>query len=161
MYKSTIRGTGLVLSVAVVANSVGSVFLSKGMKQFNGDGAAGAAWLLDFSWHAATSPWVVFGVLLLVVFLVSYLAALSQADLSFVLPATAPAYILTAGLSSVFLNETITPSRWAGTFLIVLGTCLVARTLHSRPRPVAEPPSPIESERAWEPKEAGSGEAIL
>ena len=148
----------LVLSVAVLANSVGPVLLSKGMKQFQADGSAGAVWLLDFGWHAATNLWVVFGVLLLIVFLVSYLAALSEADLSFVLPATAPAYVLTAGLSRVFLNETISPTRWAGTLLIVLGTCLVARTLHSRSRPEGEAP---ESEQAWEPEKASSGRSLL
>ena len=151
----------LVLSVAVLANSIGSVFLSKGMKQFEAADTVGAVWLLDFVWHAATSPWVIFGVLLLIVFLVSYLAALSEADLSFVLPATAPAYVLTAGLSSVFLNETITSSRWAGTFLIVLGTCLVARTLHSRDQQQGEAPRPIESERAWEPEKASSQRSAL
>lgn len=130
------------------------------MKQFEASGTTGATWLLSTSWYALTNPWVIVGVLFLVVFLISYLGALSEADLSFVLPATAPAYVLTAALSSYFLQEAITPTRWAGTLLIVLGTCLVARTLRSRARQEDAVPGPIESERAWEPEKAGSGEAI-
>ncbi|MBI4465575.1 MAG: EamA family transporter [Acidobacteria bacterium] len=151
----------LVLSLAVLANSVGSVCLSKGMKQFEATGATGATWLLSTSQYALTNPWVIAGIFFLVVFLVSYLAALSEADLSFVLPATAPAYVLTAWLSKVFLNEAITPTRWAGIFLIVLGTCLVGRTLHSRARQEDAAPGPIESEQAWEPEKAGSGRSVL
>jgi uncharacterized membrane protein len=78
------------------------------------------------------------GVALLIVFLAAYMAALSWADLSFVLPATAPAYILTEILAKVYLHEVISPMRWAGTFLIVMGTCLVARSFSpSTPRMAA------------------------
>ena len=120
--------TPVVLSVAVVANSVGSVCLSKGMKTFQAPDAAGAAWLLQAAAQVVSNPWVIVGVFLLIVFLACYMAALSWADLSFVLPATAPGYILTAILARIFLQEEISPLRWAGTVLIVTGTWLVART---------------------------------
>jgi len=120
--------TPVVLSVAVVANSVGSVCLSKGMKTFQTPDAAGAEWLLQAAAQVVSNPWVIAGVFLLIVFLACYMAALSWADLSFVLPATAPGYILTAILARIFLQEEISPLRWAGTVLIVTGTWLVART---------------------------------
>ncbi|HEY2982308.1 MAG TPA: EamA family transporter [Anaerolineales bacterium] len=123
--------TAAVLTVAVVANSLGNVCLSKGMRGFAAE-AGGGAWAISIVRHAVTDPWVIVGVLLLVIFLSCYLMALSWADLSFVLPATAPAYILTAIFSKVFLNEVISAPRWAGTFLIVAGTCLVARTYTPR-----------------------------
>ena len=136
----------VVLTVAVIANSIGSVCLSKGMKQFE----AAASWSLgefvQLGWHAISNPWVVVGVVLLMIFLASYLTALSWADLSFVLPATAPAYILTAGMSKVFLNETISPARWAGTFLIVVGTCLVARTHTARATSRPDHPAPASAQ---------------
>ena len=120
--------TVVVLSVAVLANSLGSVCLGKGMKNFPTLEAAGAMWLLQASVQVVLNPWIITGVFLLLIFLAAYLAALSWADLSFVLPATAPGYILTAIFSRIFLHEEISPLRWAGTVLIVLGTCLVART---------------------------------
>ncbi len=125
--------TSIVLTVAVLANSVGMVCLSKGMKQSGASGPLGAGWLVATAWHVLTNPWMVVGVALLFVFLGAYLAALSWADLSFVLPATAPAYVVTAVLSKLFLHEEISPARWAGTGLIVAGTWLVARTYSSPP----------------------------
>ena len=120
--------TPVVLSVAVVANSVGSVCLSKGMKTFQAPDPAGAVWLLQAAAQVVSNPWIILGVCLLAIFLAAYMAALSWADLSFVLPATAPGYILTAILARIFLQEEISPLRWAGTVLIVTGTWLVART---------------------------------
>ena len=120
--------TPIVLSVAVVANSVGSVCLARGMKSFPALDSTGAAWLFDAAAQVLSNPWVSVGILLLMTFLAAYMAALSWADLSFVLPATAPGYILTAILSRIFLEEQISPLRWAGTILIVAGTWLVART---------------------------------
>ena len=134
--------TAIVLTVAVLANSLGNVCLGKGMKQFDDAASWSAMGFAKLGFHAASNPWVVLGVGLLLIFLACYLAALSWADLSFVLPATAPAYILTAGFSKIFLNEAISPTRWAGTVLIVLGTCLVARTYSSRATPQPDDAAP-------------------
>ena len=124
--------TAVVLSVAVLANSLGSVCLGKGMKNFPALEASGAMWLFQAAVQVILNPWIILGVFLLLIFLAAYLAALSWADLSFVLPATAPGYILTAIFSRIFLHEDISPMRWAGTVLIVVGTCLVARTHSAR-----------------------------
>ena len=124
--------TAVVLTVAVLANSLGTVCLSKGMKQFEDVESLRGGELVRAAFQGITNPWVLVGVVLLAGFLACYMAALSWADLSFVLPATAPGYILTVFFSSIFLNETISPARWAGTLLIVAGTWLVARTYSSR-----------------------------
>jgi len=124
--------TAVVLTLAVLANSLGNVFLSKGMKQFGAvSGLDGSLWRSAL--YGLTNPWVVLGVLLLIFFLACYMTALSWADLSFVLPATAPGYVLTAILSKYLLGETIDPLRWAGTFFIVAGTWLVTRTFSEKP----------------------------
>ena len=120
--------TPVVLSVAVLANSIGSVCLARGMKTFPSPDATGAAWLFQAATGVLSNPWIIVGIILLITFLAAYMAALSWADLSFVLPATAPGYVLTAILSRIFLQEEIFPLRWAGTILIVAGTWLVAQT---------------------------------
>src|SRR5258707_8982618 len=103
--------TAVVLTVAVFTNSLANVCLSKGMKQYGGARPLGAVWLLETSQHVVSNGWLIAGVLFLLVFLASYLTALSWADLSFVLPATAPAYLLTAAFSKYFLHESISPNR--------------------------------------------------
>ena len=120
--------TAVVLTVAILANAFGNLLLSKGMHDYASTSPSIAMWLYRAAIHVVTDPWMIAGVLLLIVFLAAYMAALSWADLSFVLPATAPAYILTEVLAKIYLNETVSLARWGGTFLIVAGTCLVARS---------------------------------
>jgi len=89
---------------------------------------------------AVFTPWIAAGIALLIAFFASYLTALSWADLTFVLPATAFGNVIVAFLSRFWLHETISPERWAGIVLITLGVGFVAqgpsRTHH--PVPVAE-----------------------
>ena len=70
-------------------------------------------------------PWVALGVALLILWMMSRMALLSWADLSYVLPVTSIGYVLVAFCGKFLLNEQITPRRWAGIGLIVLGVMLV------------------------------------
>lgn len=70
-------------------------------------------------------PWVAAGVLLLILWMMSRMALLSWADLSYVLPVTSIGYVLVAVVGRVLLHETITTTRWAGIALIMLGVALV------------------------------------
>jgi drug/metabolite transporter (DMT)-like permease len=65
---------------------------------------------------------------LLIVWMLSRMALLSWADLSYVLPLTATGYIITAAFGRFVLNEQISASLWSGTLLIVAGTALVGMT---------------------------------
>jgi drug/metabolite transporter (DMT)-like permease len=137
--------TAVVLAVAVLANSFGNLCLSIGMKQIGTAQPLGLAWLLGTGFHVVSNRWMILGVFLLLIFLAAYLTALSWADLSFVLPATAPAYLINAGLSKFYLHESVSLTRWAGTVLIVTGTYLVARTYTGTPSSMpATDPAPTE-----------------
>ena len=72
------------------------------------------------------NPWIVVGICLLILFFCSYLTALSWADLTYVLPATALSYVLMALLAKIFLHENVTLSRWLGIALITAGVGFVA-----------------------------------
>ena len=65
-----------------------------------------------------TSPVIWLGIGLLVVFFVLFAAALSWADLSFVLPATAFGYVLNVACGYYVLHEVVTPARWVGSWCI-------------------------------------------
>jgi drug/metabolite transporter (DMT)-like permease len=137
--------TAVVIAVAGLANSFGNLCLSIGMKQIGTARPMGLAWILGTGFHVVSNVWMILGVMLLLIFLAAYLTALSWADLSFVLPATAPAYLINAGLSKFFLHESVSLTRWAGTVLIVTGTWLVARTYTGTPSSLpAETPEPKE-----------------
>jgi uncharacterized membrane protein len=74
---------------------------------------------------ALFQPWVALGVGLLIVWMMSRMALLSWADLSYVLPVTSVGYVLVAITGKVLLHEQITPRRWAGIVLIMAGAALV------------------------------------
>ena len=111
----------VLLAVAVFA-ACGDVCLARGMKDFGAVSAANWRHLFAAVWN----PWVLIGICLLVLFLSSYLTALSWADLTYVLPATAMSYVLMALLGKFFLHETVTVWRWLGIVLITAGVGFVA-----------------------------------
>jgi hypothetical protein len=95
----------LVLSIVIVCAACGDVSLARGMKAF------GAVTLANLPtlYTALLNPWVGLGILLLIGFFVSYLSALSWADLTYVLPATSLSYILMVLLAS-FSSTNTSPS---------------------------------------------------
>jgi len=113
--------TRVFLALVIVSQPLGNLFLTIGMK----GRVLGSPW--DYVASIFT-PHVALGIVLLIVWLLSRMALLSWADLSYVLPLTAIGYIITAVIGRVVLNEQISLARWSGTLLIVAGTALVGMT---------------------------------
>src|SRR5438128_1262869 len=128
--------TAAVLIIAIVAQALGDVCLTKGMKAIVSPETSGGGFSESFSQvlhiglQAMQSPMVWAGTLLLIVFFVLYSAALSWADLSFVLPATAFGYVLNVAAGYYFLSEIVSNRRWAGAVIITLGVLFVSRSGH-------------------------------
>lgn len=113
--------TRLFLALVIISQPLGNLALTVGMKHR----------ALDSPWDylsAIFSPYVAVGIVLLIVWLLSRMALLSWADLSYVLPLTAVGYIITAAIGRFVLNEQVSLARWSGTLLIVAGTALVGMT---------------------------------
>jgi len=113
--------------VVVLANVIGNFALSRGMRKAGPGGLTSPLGYIE----ALFDPWVAVGVCLLILWMLSQMALLSWADLSYVLPVTAAGYVLAAIAGRVLLDERITPSRWAGVALIMTGVVLVGRTAHN------------------------------
>lgn len=116
--------TRLFAVIVVVSNALGNFFLARGMRHLSASPNSPLAFI-----QAIFTPWVALGVTLLVVWLLSRMALLSWADLSYVLPVTSLGYVANAAMGHYFLDERITLQRWAGTLLIVAGTVLVGRSV--------------------------------
>jgi drug/metabolite transporter (DMT)-like permease len=65
---------------------------------------------------------------ILAAWMLTNLALLSRADLSFVLPVTASGYVLIAIAGRFWLGEHISPVRWLGIAAITLGVVLAEET---------------------------------
>ena len=112
----------LILLFIMLGASVGDALLSKGMRQVGPVSLTHPAVLLQ----ALINPWVACGIVVLISFMGSYMTALSWADITFVQPATACGNVVTALIGRVWLHEAISPMRWLGIVLIVLGVGFVA-----------------------------------
>jgi drug/metabolite transporter (DMT)-like permease len=110
--------TWVFATVVVLANVFGNFFLKRGMPV---DLPTPLSYIT-----ALFRPWAALGVVLLVLWLISRMAMLSWADLSYVLPVTSIGYVLVALLGKVFLHEQIGFKRWSGIVLIVAGVALVS-----------------------------------
>jgi len=55
-----------------------------------------------------------------------FMVLLSQADLSFAVPATAASYVVETLLAKWILKEHVDPRRWAGSMLVAGGVALLA-----------------------------------
>ena len=116
--------TILVAALAVATNAVGNLLLSLGVK--------GEALLQQLSPLAyvklLVNPYVVAGILLLLVWFGSRLLLFSWADLSYVVPVTALGYVAAALGGKLFLNEVVSYQRWLACGLIFVGSLLVGIT---------------------------------
>jgi len=111
-----------ILAAVMLTASVGDTLLSHGMSQI------GPVDLhhLGLLFHALANPYIIAGIVLLIGFFASYMTALSWADLTFVMPATAFGYVVVALLSRFWLHEHLSIYRWSGILLIVCAVGFVA-----------------------------------
>jgi uncharacterized membrane protein len=116
--------TFLLVAAVIVLNATGNLSLAWGMRHIS----------LVLSWNpvdyvrAMLNPYVALGIGLLIMWLLTRMALLSWADLSFILPMTGLGYILAAVLGVWFLGETVSRARWTGVCLIFVGTAFVGAT---------------------------------
>jgi len=133
-----------ILALVAICAPLGDTCLSRGMTTLPTISLGHPASLIA----AVFTPWIAVGIALLIGFFASYLTALSWADLTFVLPATAFGNILVEMLARFWLHETISWQRWLGVILITVGVGFVAQ-------------GPSLTERPGEPLRAiGSASAI-
>src|SRR5207248_4035294 len=126
----------ILVLVVIVTNVLGNVSLSHGMREVGRIVSASPADYLK----AFANPWTVLGICILVVWIISDLALLSRADLSFVLPVTASAYVLVALAGHFLLHERISAQRWVAIVVITLGVVLAEET---PPRTTEGPPEQL------------------
>lgn len=136
----------VILGLVSVCAPLGDTCLSMGMKQVPDVSLAHPASLIA----AVFTPWIALGIALLIGFFASYLTALSWADLTYVLPATAFGNMIVEMLSRFALHEAVSVQRWIGCLLITIGVGFVAQgpSLTERPVPAPQAALPTEEEES-------------
>jgi drug/metabolite transporter (DMT)-like permease len=113
----------LILAFVSISVPFGDASLARGMTSLPVISLAHPLTLIS----AVFTPWIVLGIALLIGYFASYLTALSWADLTYVMPATALGNVFVALLAHFWLHETISPLRWMGVVLITVGVGFVAQ----------------------------------
>ncbi len=118
--------TAILIAIIVLADSVGDVLLTKGMRQVGEVSTFAPRALLAIARRAIRNHHFLASIVFMVTHFVGFLAVLSWADLSVVFPATTLVYVIGTLAAKFILQETISMHRWAGTMLVCLGVGLVS-----------------------------------
>jgi drug/metabolite transporter (DMT)-like permease len=113
----------LILAFVSISVPLGDACLSRGMTSLPAISLAHPFSLVS----AVFTPWIALGIALLIGYFASYLTALSWADLTYVMPATAMGNVIVALLAHFWLHEEISWQRWLGVVLITVGVGFVAQ----------------------------------
>ena len=113
----------LVLGVVAVTAPLGDTLLSAGKEKVGPVSLNHLSLLI----YAIRTPQILMGIALLIAFFASYLASLSWADLTYVLPATSIGNVIVALLARFWRHEQISPARWLGILLITAAVGFVAQ----------------------------------
>lgn len=116
----------LILTIGLVFEAVGVVFLSAGLKQIGELQQVTVAEISRLVARGAANRHILSGVFFEAVFFGCLLYLLSQRDVSLIWPLTSLGFVITAIAAKVVLKEEVSALRWAGVALIVIGAALVS-----------------------------------
>jgi drug/metabolite transporter (DMT)-like permease len=116
----------LLALLVVFCNAVGNLALAWGMK----NQPETVTWNPAGYVRAMLHPFVATGIVLLILWLLTRMALMSWADLSFALPLMSMGYVLAAVLGKFVLHEAVSSGQWLGTLLIFAGIGIVGTTDH-------------------------------
>ncbi len=117
----TLASIGLLL-FAVASAATGQVMLKHGMQVATSRAAQSGGSLMV---RAATSPWVVIGLVVFAISAVAWLGALSKVPLSVAYPFNALGYLVILIASIAVLHEKASVLTWVGSVLVVSGLLIV------------------------------------
>ena len=112
----------LLVLFAVVAAAGGQLMLKHGMQLATARARASHGSLVI---AAATTPWVLLGLVVFAVSAVAWLGALSRVPLNVAYPFNAVGYIVILAASVIVLHERANLLTWAGSVLVVSGLVIV------------------------------------
>src|SRR3954454_11631912 len=114
-----------ILLFAVALAATGQLLLKNGMNTARATAHEQSRSLLVV---AATSPWILGGLMVFAVSAVAWLVTLSRVPLSVAYPFNALGYVVILGASTVVLHERANIWTWLGTALVVSGLIVVVTT---------------------------------
>jgi drug/metabolite transporter (DMT)-like permease len=113
---------------AVLMSTIGDLLIAAGMRRVGAVSWQGFKAIPGQILQVVKTPQIPISVVFMALFFFTWLALLSRADLSYILPMTAATYILNGLAAGPFLGEKVSAKRWLGILVITIGVVLVTLT---------------------------------
>jgi drug/metabolite transporter (DMT)-like permease len=115
----------IILFIGLVFESTGIVFLKKGMTAVGEVKTISAGEIFRVVKAGVTSPKIIAGVFFEALFFVCLLIMMAKSDISFLWPLTGLSFVFSTFAAIWFLGETVSPIRWIGVILVVVGAVVI------------------------------------
>ncbi len=117
----------VLLAIGICLSVTGELLLKYGMNRF-GVLDLNPATLIPTLFRVFTQVPILLGFIFVFGASIFWLAVISRVPLSFAYPMLALGYVVTALMSRILFQETISPTRWAGIAVIGIGVVLISRS---------------------------------
>jgi drug/metabolite transporter (DMT)-like permease len=121
-----------ILIVGLVFESAGVILLKKGMIHIGEVQGINAAEILRIVKAGAVNPQILLGVFFEALFFLCLVILMSKSDISFLWPLTALSFVFATFAAIIFLGENVSPVRWIGVILIVVGAAFISYSQHMK-----------------------------
>jgi drug/metabolite transporter (DMT)-like permease len=118
--------TALMIAIVVLSTSGGDVLIARGIRQIGEVSTLSPIEWLHMARRIFRNSNFLAGLFLMAVSFFAFMAVLSWADLSLVVPATSVSYVISTVGAKFILRERVSSLRWMGTLLVGLGVALVS-----------------------------------
>lgn len=125
----------VILLIGLACESVGVVFLKRGLEQVPSLKEVSFSSVTELITRTIMNYHVLSGVFFEALFFISLLMLMSRADVSFVWPLTSLSFVFATVAAKIYLHEYVSPARWAGVCLIMMGAALIIGTEKSKSAP--------------------------
>lgn len=128
-----------ILLIGLVFESTGVVLLKKGMTQIGEVHVLNASEIGRIVKAGVTNPQILLGVFFEALFFACLLILMARSQISFLWPLTGLSFVFATFAAMWFLHEQVSPVRWAGVILIMIGAALISYSEHQREKTPAPP----------------------
>jgi len=120
----------LILLVGLIFESAGVVLLKKGITDVGEMHGITASEILRVVKAGVVNPQILLGVFFEALFFLCLIILMSRSDISFLWPLTALSFVFATFAAIIFLGENVSPLRWVGVILIVIGAAFISYSQH-------------------------------
>ncbi len=116
----------LILIVGLIFDSAGVILLKKGMIHLGEMQSITVSEILRVAKAGVFNPQILLGVFFEALFFLCLVILMSKTDISFLWPLTALSFVFATFAAIIFLGESVSPLRWIGVILIVIGAAFIS-----------------------------------